>query len=78
MRITLKPKNVEEKEPPFENKEVYRFAYEFSEGSGNIHITNTDMIVDIYETIGNDIIVWYEDNTKEIVENYKIVGIKDL
>jgi len=78
MRITLKPRNVEEKEPPFKNEQVYRFAYEFYEGSGNIHITKTEIIEQIYETIDNNVIVWYNDNDKETIEDYEICSIEDL
>lgn len=78
MRITLTPKNQKEKEPPFKNNKVYRFGYEFYKDSGNIHIIKTEIIEQIHETINNDVIVVYEDNHKDIVENYEISGIEDI
>jgi hypothetical protein len=72
MRVKLTPK-----EESLNNQEVYRFAHEFYEDSGNIYITNTDMISEIYESVGG-VMVWYNDNSSEIVKNYEISSIEGL
>lgn len=79
MRITLTP-NYEsiEDDQPFNNPGVYRFAFEFYEASGNIHIINTEIIDEIYNNVNGDVVVIYEDNDRDIVENYNISSIEEL
>ena len=76
MKVTLVPNDVEEKEPPFESNEVYRFVFEFFRGSGNIHIIEMDIIEEIYNSVNDDVIVCYNDGDREKVEDYHICSAK--
>lgn len=77
MRIVLTPNDPESHNPESE-PDVYRFAFDYIQASGNIHIINTDIIEQVYDTIGGDVMVAYNDGDTELVEDYTLSSIEGL
>lgn len=77
MRIVLTP-NDPESHNSGELAPVFRFAFSYYEASGHIHITKTDIIEQIFNNSMGNVVVCYEDNDREVIEDYSISSIEEL